>query len=154
MEIYVVQSRWMTSHHPDIAKITPNRQEAIDTLERLKNTALATHTDAIEQKSSECACTIKWENELFEAWIDLSNIAMEMRVPTPKGTLIANETDAAYPGFNIDLELPCGKRIAVATVESNVEDNGNITTYVFGDARDEFYTDVHVLKWLGKVSRG
>lgn len=155
MEIYVVQSRWMTSHHPDIAKITPNRQEAIDTLERLKNTALATHTDAIEQESNECACTIKWGNELFEAWIDLSDIAMEMRVPTPKGTLIVDETDdTEYPGFNIDLELPCGERIAVATVESNIEDDSNITTYVFGDARDDFHTAAHVLKNLNKVSRG
>lgn len=154
MEIYVVQSRWMTSHHPNIVKITPNRQEAIDALERLKNTALATHAEPIKQESSECACSIKWGNELFEAWIDLSNIAMKMRVPTPKGMLTVDETDAAYPGFNIDLELPCGKTVGVATVESNAEDNGNITTYVFGDALDEFYTDVHVLEHLNEISHG
>lgn len=73
------------------------------------------------------------------------------KVPTMKGDIEVTESDPTYPGVRIDLLPKGGKplsRIALATIESNAEDEGNITCWWYGDVSAEEPTRKLVLEGL------
>lgn len=75
------------------------------------------------------------------------DVSEKLRIKTPKGDLVVEVNDSYFPGVSIDIEKE-DERIAVATVESDTDNNGKITVWGFADADSDEYTHQIVVQGL------
>ena len=82
------------------------------------------------------------------AWTEMTEVPFsKITVPTPCGTVLAEETDPEYPGVQISL---CTKdqTIPVALIECHPDHRDTLTTHIYGDVRTEEPTHKIVLAGL------
>ena len=158
MKIYLVFEEGSDDNYPSRVLTTCDLEEVKNTLLRLYNSCSV--SDDVEHWCEDTCCGVNWHNSQYRAWteeVDTDDLlpagANIAGVNVPQGKIVVSKKSDPFAGVDIDLQLHNGTTVAIATIESDADNNGAITTWAYTNAMSDEYTHRLVLENLEQVTK-